>query len=108
MARADLLCDVIKYGLNNDSVNFRKAAEAICAEERTKQHGVLANRIEEMLKASNRMPNFSSPTVLSKNGSNGDATLFFGKDTRTKIARPNVTETRHSKLSRAYCRAYES
>lgn len=51
-ARADLLCDVIRYGLNNDSVNFRKAAEAICAEERANQHGVLAKKIEEMLRMS--------------------------------------------------------
>ena len=26
MARADLLCELIKYGLINDSVSFRKAA----------------------------------------------------------------------------------
>lgn len=51
-ARADLLCDVIRYGLNNDNVNFRKAAEAICAEERANQHGVLAKKIEEMLRMS--------------------------------------------------------
>ena len=44
MARADLLCDIIKYGLNNDNVNFRKAAEAICAEERSNQHNVLAKK----------------------------------------------------------------
>ena len=50
MARADLLCELIKYGLKNDSVSFRKAAEAICAEERAKQHTVLANRIEELLR----------------------------------------------------------
>ena len=50
MARADLLCELIKYGLVNDSVSFRKAAEAICAEERSKQHTILANKIEEMLK----------------------------------------------------------
>ena len=29
MARADLLCELIKNGLIGDSVNFRKAAEAI-------------------------------------------------------------------------------
>jgi hypothetical protein len=46
VARADLLCDIIKYGLNGDIVNFRKAAEAICAEERVKQHGVLSGTID--------------------------------------------------------------
>lgn len=50
MARADLLCELIKYGLNRNDLSFRKAAEAICAEERAKQHIVLANKIEEILK----------------------------------------------------------
>lgn len=50
MARADLLCELIKYGLNNDNVSFRKAAEALCAEERAKQHTVLATKIEDLLK----------------------------------------------------------
>jgi len=68
MARADLLCDVIKYGLNNDSVNFRKAAEAICAEERAKQHGVLANKIEDMLKLNNRTITKDTPMTSIRNG----------------------------------------
>jgi len=78
VARADLLCDIIKYGLNNDHANFRKAAEAICAEERAKQHGVLANRIEEMLRVSNRMPTKEPPASLLKNG-NGEANFFIEK-----------------------------
>jgi len=78
MARADLLCDIIKYGLNGDNVNFRKVAEAICAEERNKQHGVLANRIEEMLRVSNRMPVRELPGTPYKNG-NGEANLVIEK-----------------------------
>lgn len=54
MARADLLCELIKYGLIGDNSSFRKAAEAICAEERAKQHTVLANKIEELLRVSKR------------------------------------------------------
>ena len=50
MARADLLCELIRHGLNKNDLSFRKAAEAICAEERAKQHIVLANKIEEILK----------------------------------------------------------
>lgn len=50
MARADLLCELIRHGLNRNDLSFRKAAEAICAEERAKQHIVLANKIEEILK----------------------------------------------------------
>ncbi len=71
MARADLLCDVIKYGLNNDSVNFRKAAEAISAEERANQHGVLAKRIEEMLRLSSKTF-MKEATVSSTRNGNGN------------------------------------
>lgn len=49
MARADLLCELIKAGLIKDDVSFRKAAEAISAEERAKQHEILANKITELL-----------------------------------------------------------
>jgi SpoVK/Ycf46/Vps4 family AAA+-type ATPase len=68
MARADLLCDIIKYGLSNDSANVRKAAEAICAEERAKQHGVLANKIEDMLKMNNRTITKDIPLNSIRNG----------------------------------------
>ncbi len=78
MARADLLCDVIKYGLNNDSVNFRKAAEAICAEERAKQHGVLANKIEDMLKLDNRTITKDIPMTSIRNG-NVEKTFIIEK-----------------------------
>ena len=46
MARADLLCELIKAGLRKDDMTFRRATQAICAEERTKQHEILANKIE--------------------------------------------------------------
>ena len=67
MARADLLCELIKYGLLNDSTNFRKAAEALCAEERAKQHTILAIKIEDLLKAAHRpvpKDNMSNPSIL--------------------------------------------
>jgi hypothetical protein len=72
MARADLLCDIIRYGLNNDSINFRKATEAICAEERANQHGVLAKKIEEMLRISAKPLTRDTSTPPARNG-NGDS-----------------------------------
>ena len=33
MARADLILELIKFGLTKDYTNFKKAAEALCAEE---------------------------------------------------------------------------
>lgn len=49
MARADLLVNLIQYGLAHDDKNFRSTAEAICAEERAKQHEILADKIENDL-----------------------------------------------------------
>jgi len=84
MARADLLYDLIKYGLNNDNPNFRKVAEAICAEERAKQHGVLANKVEELLRGQSRplMRDALQPSV--RNG-NGEQSLFVEKIPTRKL-----------------------
>jgi SpoVK/Ycf46/Vps4 family AAA+-type ATPase len=51
MARADLLVNLAQTGLRGDKVTFRKVIEAIIAEERMKQHIVLANKLEEALNA---------------------------------------------------------
>ncbi len=53
MARADLLTNLVKFGIQNDKVKFRKVVEAIIAEERAKQHKVLAEKLEELLQLSN-------------------------------------------------------
>lgn len=49
MARADLLTDLVKFGIISDKVRFRKVVEAIIAEERAKKHIVLANTLERLL-----------------------------------------------------------
>ena len=77
MARADLLCDIIKYGSTGDFVNFRKAAEAICAEERANQHTILANKIEEILQ--NSKMNRREPPHFSQNAVLGEQNLYFEK-----------------------------
>jgi SpoVK/Ycf46/Vps4 family AAA+-type ATPase len=45
VARSDLLVSLVKAGASGDGRGFRSAAEAIIAEERAKQHGVLADRL---------------------------------------------------------------
>ena len=84
MARADLLCELIKYGLINDSVNFRKAVEAICAEERAKQHTVLANKIEDFLRAGRKTSSNESAGTPSLVRS-GEQTLFWEKVPRKRL-----------------------
>lgn len=49
MARADLLTGLVAAGTTGDRVRFRKAVEALIAEERAKKHTVLAERLVEIL-----------------------------------------------------------
>lgn len=53
MARSDLLIKLVQSGFKGDKEVFRKAVEAIIAEERTKQHKVLADKLEETLSNGN-------------------------------------------------------
>lgn len=52
MARSDLLVSLVRSGTAGDQIGFRRAAEAIIAEEQAKQHGVLASQLSEALRAS--------------------------------------------------------
>jgi AAA+ superfamily predicted ATPase len=49
MARSDLLLDLVRAGARSDQHLFRKALEALIAEERAKQHHVLAERLSTHL-----------------------------------------------------------
>ena len=85
MARADLLCELIKAGLINDSVSFRKAAEAICAEERSKQHEILANKISELLNNKQYQSVSGARNVPQfVNSPNANASQFFNEKTPNK------------------------
>ena len=50
MARADLLINMVKAGSQGDRLRFKKIVEALAAEERAKNHHVLADRLEEGLR----------------------------------------------------------
>lgn len=45
MARADILLDLVRAGAKGEQLQFRKALEALIAEERAKQHHILADRL---------------------------------------------------------------
>ena len=45
MARGDLLVALVKSGAGGDDLAFRRAAEALIAEENAKKHGVLASQL---------------------------------------------------------------
>ncbi|MEJ1360715.1 MAG: ATP-binding protein [Candidatus Sedimenticola sp. (ex Thyasira tokunagai)] len=52
MARADLILSLVKTGIEGDQPTFRKAVEAIAAEEKAKRHYAFAERLTEMLQSS--------------------------------------------------------
>jgi SpoVK/Ycf46/Vps4 family AAA+-type ATPase len=50
VARADLLVNLVKAGVTGDPQSVKSVTEAIVAEERAKQHSVLAERLEQVLR----------------------------------------------------------
>ena len=52
MARADLVLNLVKTGIEGDQELFRKTVEAVAAEERSKRHYVLADRLTSLLRQS--------------------------------------------------------
>ncbi len=50
MARADLLLDLVRAGTQGDQARFRNVVEALIAEERSKQHHILADHLSAQLR----------------------------------------------------------
>jgi SpoVK/Ycf46/Vps4 family AAA+-type ATPase len=53
MARSDLLINLVRAGVTGDTGSFRRTVDAIVAEERAKQHNVVADQLERVARASN-------------------------------------------------------
>lgn len=68
MARADLITDLVATGMAGDRTKFRKVVEALIAEERAKNHVVLAEKLVDLLGIANT-------EVHRLNGSNGNGVL---------------------------------
>ncbi|WPR76255.1 ATP-binding protein [Algoriphagus sp. NG3] len=70
MARADLLVKLVKAGSTGDSGLFRRVAESIIAEEKSKQHHVLASQLEDVLTSqdfsSSRNSRNANPPLIQK------------------------------------------
>jgi SpoVK/Ycf46/Vps4 family AAA+-type ATPase len=64
MARSDLLINLVKAGVNGDTGTFRRTVDAIVAEERGKQHNVLADQIERVVKTTNGNALMNAPRPL--------------------------------------------
>jgi len=53
MARSDLLINLVRAGVSGDVPTLRRMVEAIVAEERARQHNVVADRLERLLATPN-------------------------------------------------------
>lgn len=76
MARSDILIRLIKSALSGDKAQIEKLAEAIIAEERTKQHHVLADRLTMALQTGKDAPpalpsRLNRPVMPSDEGRGG-------------------------------------
>lgn len=67
MARADVLLDLVRAAARGEQALFRKALEALVAEERAKQHHILADRLAGYMSQSDSGKPQVSP--VSRNGS---------------------------------------
>jgi SpoVK/Ycf46/Vps4 family AAA+-type ATPase len=70
MARSDLLISLVKAGSTGDRRGFRSAAEAIIAEERSKRHDVLAERLAKAIQ-SNGNGTFTAPVPAEGSAQRG-------------------------------------
>lgn len=65
MARADLILNLVKAGARGDQAQFRKTVEALAADERAKNHGILADRlIAQLQQDSNGKPKPITPPAM--------------------------------------------
>lgn len=72
MARADILLSIVKSAIGNDNLSLRNAVEALAADERSKNHRILADRLIELLAIHSNQANKSVPFVQ-----NGARELVF-------------------------------
>ena len=63
MARADLLINLVKAGSAGDQVLLKRTVDALIAEERKKQHNVLADHLAEQIKNNGNQP---SPRAIER------------------------------------------
>jgi len=77
MARADLLISLVKYGLNGNKMMQRKVIEAIIAEERSKQHTVLAEKLEAELNSLSQEQNSSNNVLATKSSIDSKSENFI-------------------------------
>ena len=96
MARADLLLNLVKAGATGDQARFYGTVEALAADERSKNHTILADRLLAQLQTNNNGRHLSS-LPPSANSSSGPLVAEIIPERRLEdlILPTNVTEVMH-------------
>ena len=113
MARADLIVKLFRSGVDSDLPGFRKAAEAMIAEERAKKHNILADRLERSLVPNGNHHRLMPGQPLARSQSVEDLVfeitpekrfedLLLAQDT-LETCRALVEEQHRAELLRSYC-----
>ncbi len=76
MARADLLVKLVKAGTTGDQALFSKVVESLIAEEKSKQHHVVANQLEDIIRTNRDVSGRSSEVRKSPMDEKLDNFLF--------------------------------
>ncbi len=107
MARADILISMVRSASRGDMVSFRKAVESLVAEERTKKHNILADRLALSLNNS-----INKNTAVRPNGETGDLVFEINPQKRfddliineqtLKICKELIEEQNRADLLRSY------
>jgi hypothetical protein len=93
MARSDLLISLVKAGNSGDQTLFRKVVESVIAEERTKKHDVLAERLAQELQCNGAAKPLPRPTFAS-NGTVHDLCFEINPSrTLDDLILPEVVQT---------------
>lgn len=69
MARADLILNLVKAAARSDQAQIQRTVEALAADERAKNHGILADRLVAQLQNTNGGPRpLTSPPIRPSSG----------------------------------------
>lgn len=102
MARSDLLINLVKSGVSGDRRMLGKIVDAIIAEERAKNHNVVADRIEKAYRLSNGNGKAAALMNAHSSESNARARDFIAEVTPKRrfeeLILPDVTEAAAQQL----------
>jgi ATP-dependent 26S proteasome regulatory subunit len=79
MARSDLLINLVRSSVRGDKTAFKKTVEAIVAEERAKQHNLVADKIEKAFRSTNARDNSPVHSSLPSADSSSRARDFIAE-----------------------------